>query len=611
MVKKAKRRYEKVIIYILTSFFCVFPWVTYVKLMEYNEEEMALFSSYKGLSLDFFLYYKEILLLAMAVFFISWFIGERIFPDKVDNEVPLLKGNNKALFILLGLFLGGAFISTLFSEYQKTAWWGSPNEGEGLFTLVGYTVLILVFYNYFAKEQPLMLIKKAFLLLSIVTIALTMLEYFYKPLMEIGLIQKLISPAGYEEVMASTSASNFKNMVALTFNNPGYYGAFVILLLPFVLTGFFNAKKRLEQVIYVLLITGLMFCVIVSNSTAALYVSIAELVMVALLQMLSLDKFMSFLKLIIVLCAIGVSVLFYSVVSGSSIWDIVTNANSATVNVAEDRFEITDIKLQEKAICIHGEDVGFQVTFHENEIRVLDLDGNRLNAEYIDGKLKFTDQAYQNVSVGIIINSDIGSEVLAKIMIDAGYQDTIDFFLLEDGTMSGIGQNNAVIKDVDGVDIPKGLEKYYGVFTGRGYAWVNSLPLLKHTLIKGVGPGNFGYYFKQQDYLGMLQTHESTKYIIDRPHNMYLQYSINLGVPSMLGFFGVLVYTVVNAFTQFKKRKKETTVTDFILVGGMVSIVGFSISALMNDSIVTYTPVLCMIMGIVLGASYMLKRNKE
>lgn len=611
-MKKGKMGYKENISKILAIFFCVFPWITYVKLLEYDEAEMSVFSSYEGLALDFFLYYKERILIAMAVFVVCWFIGERIFPDKVDNNVPLLKGKNKWLLVLSGLFLGGALLSTVFSQYQKNAWWGSPSEGEGFFTLLGYAVLIFAFYNYFARESALKLMKKGISVLSIVTVILSFIEYFFKPLVEIELVQKLIAPVEYGEVLGTATAEAFDGAVSLTFNNPGYYGGFVCILFPFMVTGFFSAEKVLEQVLYGLLSTGLMFGVIVSNSTAALYVAVAELVFCIVVYMWKAfckkdaQKNAVFVKCGVMIGAVFAAVVLYSVASGSSIWDIVTNANSATGKVREDRFVITDIELQENAVYIEGKENGLKIAFSDGQVMVFDEENNSLDAEYVDGALVFADEAYKDITVGIVTNSDATSQVWAKLAVDAGYDDTVDFFILRDGSISGIGQNNAILMDIDGEDVPEGLKKYYGIFTGRGYAWVNSLPILKDTILKGVGPGNFAYYFKQQDYVGMLQTHESTKLVIDKPHNAYLQYAINLGVPGMLGFFGILAYALVKGVLFWWNQKKGEMDMEPLHLGAMISIVGFAVSSLMNDSTVAVTPTICMVAGLVLAMNYML-----
>lgn len=647
--------YRENITKILAAFFCIFPWITYTRILEYNEAEMSVFSSYEGLAIDFFLYYKERILIAMAVFVVCWFIGERIFPDNVDNQVPLLKGKNKWIFLLAGVFAIFALISTVFSEYAKNAWWGSPSEGEGLFTLLAYVAIIFAFYNYFATEYGLMLIKKAITGISMVTVLLSFVEYFYKPLVEIGFVRMLIAPKEYAQLLGSATAEAFDGAVSLTFNNPGYYGGFVCILLPFALSCFFAGKQKVEQMVQGMLAAGLMFCVIVSNSTAALYVAVAELLLVAVayfVMCVAKNRAVSVrnekcqnaksnetkngemkvyaIKVASVLFASAVAVLLYSIASGNSIMDIITNANSATGKVVEDRYEIMDIELDEHAVILQGKENGLKVTFSNGQVEVFDEENQKLDAEYIDGELVFSDEAYKDVTIGITINSDAASEIWAKLMIDAGYDDTIDFFILRDGTFAGVGQNNAILKDIEGNDVPENLKRYYGIFTGRGYAWVNSMPILKDTILKGVGPGNFVYYFKQHDYVGMLQTHESIKLVIDKPHNAYLQYAINVGVLGMLGFFGLLAYAVVQALRMWWKHETKKTMAGAretknesagvragetrmvhtittLHIGAIVAIIGFAMSSLMNDSIVTVTPTICMIAGLLLAMNYMLE----
>ena len=74
---------------ILALFFFIFPWITYLTILEYNEAEMSVFSSMQGYAADFFLFAKQKVLYGFIVFIVLWFLGERVFPDKVDNNIPL------------------------------------------------------------------------------------------------------------------------------------------------------------------------------------------------------------------------------------------------------------------------------------------------------------------------------------------------------------------------------------------------------------------------------------------------------------------------------------------------------------------------------------------
>ena len=137
---------------------------------------------------------------------------------------------------------------------------------------------------------------------------------------------------------------------------------------------------------------------------------------------------------------------------------------------------------------------------------------------------------------------------------------------------------------------------------------MNSLPILKETLLIGKGPGNFAYYFKQFDYVGLLDTHKTVKQVIDKPHNAYIQYAIEVGLPAALAFFGIFAGAIIKAFKVFLKNKNMMQNNE-IHVGAMVSIAGFLLYSIINDSMITVTPIACMIAGVLLASCYNLEKK--
>ena len=604
--QKIKTGYKRNIMRILTIFFVVFPWITHLKILNYSEMESAVFGGYDGQAVDLFLYYKEIAVIVFAVFLIIWFAGEHIFVDKVDKNVPLIQGKNKCLFILAGIFCFMVIISTLFSQNRKTALWGSPTEGEGLFVLIGYVILMLAFYNYSANTYGMKLLKKAVYAVSGLTIVLSMAEFFYGSLLQNGLVQQLAGLKQYADAAGTAGIEKLGDAVSLSFYNPSYYGGFVCILLPFMLSFGLSAEKKWEMLTAEIMSACLMFCVMASNSTTALYIAIFEIVLLVLFYMVKGQKRRTALfRLLLFLPIFLIAAALYSFFADGNIFGILRNANSATGKVSEKRFEIEEIVLKENNVLLKGKEAGLDIIYADGQIRFTGEEGNELNASYEENIFSFSEPAYENVIVELVLNSTDNTEILAKILVDAGYDDTVDFYILKDGTLSGVGQNGSIIKDIGAEKMPEGLKKYYGIFTGRGYAWLHSLPILKKTLLKGVGPGNFAFYFKQQDYVGMLQTHKSTKYIIDKPHNSYLQFAIQDGLVGMLAFFGLLVFALIKAVRVYVKGKKPDGACMDMHMGGMVSLAGFLGYSMINDSIITVTPIMCMVVGIVLAADFM------
>lgn len=600
--------YRKNLIKILTGFFVLFPWITYVKIMEYNDAEKVIFSNQQGFTLDFFLYYKEIILLWMVVIALIWYFGERVMTVKKDNNIPLIKGDNKWLFLTAGIFSVFAVISTVFSEQKKNAFWGSPTEGEGLWVLLAYVVLILAFYNYFVSEYALALIKKAITVLAVITVVLTVVEAFYKPLLEIELVRDLISPSEYAQLMASVEGSVFSNSVSLTHYNPGYYGGFVCLLLPFIMTFCFEAKKIVDKLLLAALAVGLMFGVVMANTTTSLYLAMLEVVLVVVIWMwTSKDK-----KSVLIQgggLAVGmlVAAVVFGAITGNAFTDILTNANSATGKEVRERYVIKEIKLKENTVVLTGEENTLVIIHEGGILSFTDETGKEISVLHDKGKYDILEDEYEYIDIYIAYSDSLETNPAAKIFVDAGYDNTIDFLILRDGSFVGAGINDNSITDIYGNDVPESLKKYYGIFTGRGYAWINSMPILKETILVGKGPGNFAFNFKQNDYVGLLETHANAKSIIDKPHNAYLQYAIHVGVPGMLAFFGLMLIACVKGVLGFKNQKED--VHNSLHIGALVAIAGFLIYSIINDSIITVTPTACMIVGLLLATTYTKTNN--
>ena len=613
MKKTELQGYRKNFIKFLSVFMAVFPWVTYIYVAQYDALEKAIYGGYDGVLIDFFIHSKEVVLLVVAAIAVLWFVGERFLPEKVDNNVPLFKGKNKWLFVLIGVFVIGTVVSTIFAKHQKSAFWGAPAIGEGLWTLFAYIVLILVCYNYFANEYAVATIKKSIVALCGVTGVLAVLEWFYKPLLEIGLIQKLVAPAKYSEIVTSMKADRFTDAISLTFYNPGYLGGFVCLLIPFALLFVLMAKEVKGKVLYALAFLGTLFGVIVSGTTTSLYVAILEvIIVVAIYVFLSKEKKRAGIQggVAIVMTLLALTV--FGEITGNTFINILNNENSVTESDLDECFEIKDIQLKENVIHIVGEEETLSISYENGRFVFRNTEGAVLKQVRTEKGTSFEQEGYEYL---LVTGANIAGQVdgaVKCVMVDAGYQGTIDFFLLEDGTFSGVGQGGAIVKDIGDVGTPESLKKYYGIFTGRGYAWINSLPILKETLLIGKGPGNFAFYFKHFDYVGMLNTHKTAKQMIDKPHNAYLQYTMEVGLPAALAFFGIFAGILLKALKALWKKREEKQIVENSVyhIGAIVSVIGFLLCSIINDSMITVTPIACMIAGVLLASCYKMEQEK-
>ena len=197
--------------------------------------------------------------------------------------------------------------------------------------------------------------------------------------------------------------------------------------------------------------------------------------------------------------------------------------------------------------------------------------------------------------------------------IDLGYSGTVEFYLTEDG-IKLIGQGSALLDEIPQPRVT-GLESLYSFSTGRGYMWVQSLPLLWESLIVGGGNGTFAFRFRQNEIVGLLNTHGSCKYVMDRPHNWYLQIALSDGVTALICVLALFLWYIIgfirkykgkpvmNEPDAFKKAAVSGAVTGagnefgFFDIGLFLGLTGFMLCGMINDSSVTANPWFWLLLG--------------
>lgn len=153
--------------------------------------------------------------------------------------------------------------------------------------------------------------------------------------------------------------------------------------------------------------------------------------------------------------------------------------------------------------------------------------------------------------------------------------------------------------------INQAIEKYGHLGSKRGYIWLRSIEIAKQTLFLGKGPDTFLLYFPQGDplkykYLG--------NQLVDKPHNMYLQWAINIGGIALLTFLVLIGIHFYHAFKILWNSKKESWI-EIAAIGFFVAWCGYLISGVFNDSIVSVAPVFWVIFGMSMAANEMLKHS--
>jgi O-antigen ligase len=132
--------------------------------------------------------------------------------------------------------------------------------------------------------------------------------------------------------------------------------------------------------------------------------------------------------------------------------------------------------------------------------------------------------------------------------------------------------------------------------------------MLKDTIIKGYGADTYALYFPQNDFAGKLAGLYATNIVVDKPHNMYLQMGVNTGVISLLAFiFLIMVYLVSSVRLYFKTY--PDTFTKLMGMCIFISVLGYCLAGIFNDSTVSVAPVFWTMLGMGIAINHSIKNT--
>lgn len=518
---------------------------------------------------------KRNMVILTAVFCSLWFAGENIFPDNIIKNIPL-RNKNKAIWIMAGIFVICAVLSQVLSKDYGSELQIYNTDFESLTVLLSYLVLFLISYNYFYMDKSLNLLKKSVLTLIGVIIVLSIIEFFDVPVAALWM--------GNQENLDSI------NRVMLSFDNSNYYGCFCCMLLPFAFEYWLHAKNRVSCIAGVLLNTGIVFCILVSKSTLVFYLLIIIVIAMMICEIKTVKSRIK--ELIVLVITMSVVLSAVNVFSGGKLLALidvsVSNSDSFEKN-ANDIYELKKINMEGNKLTIYGNESKFSVVCDGN-IAFYDSDDNIMDYKNEDEWLVFSEDEYKNVKINFLV---LENSSIVYMKIELGYKDTLDFYIIN-GEFKGVGANALPL---DNIGEEYSYNKFDSAFTGRGYIWTRTLQKLNEVVLIGKGPGNFIYNYNQYDYVGLMQIHGTHKIIVNRPHNIILQYCMDIGILGTLALCGIVLYTLV------RWKKKD----NWVFMSTLFSVIVFCVFSMLNDSLISVSPYMWIFLGINLASSFTLR----
>lgn len=429
-------------------------------------------------------------------------------------------------------------LTCFFSQYKTWCLFGGFSDYEGIVALESYILLFLLSY-YYARTIDKSLIKGIYGL-GIILSLLGVLEYILT-----------------------------KNKISLTLNNSSYLSQLCCLLFPFYICNI-EDKKTIS-----IILTILMFVLIIlTGSTSALYVALVELIIISIIKRKNIKE----------LFLIFISIILLIFIFQNRFIRVLKNNEQ---EVRNQTFILTDIELQTDKIILKNKDHFINIIWTDKIEKIVDENDNILSYKRVNNTI-YLDK------YPIVINIELDS-----INIDLGYKINLKFIKMFDQIFI-IRGNELMIP----TNISHNYEnqKYYDLFTGRGYTWIKSMDILKESILIGKGPSTLIYYFDQDDLLGLLNTHGTYNIYIDRMNNWYLKIFYTTGCLSLIIILIIFLRYIIEGF---KVITKMSNIVKSLFIGTL----SYMILGLVNDSCISITPFFWIFLGYVLFNIHDLKTD--
>ena len=533
-------------------FIALYPVICFPVTLKLSEAELPFVPAHGGALTDLCVRSREIVLFAVGVCLILFWLGERIFPDH-PRKSPLL--DRKALLPLAGtgLILLCTVVSGIFSLHPELSFWGISSENTGIAAFIGFAALFLAAFEGGVSRENLRYITTGATVSGLLCGVMLLIEKLF------GQLTDILWHTG-------ESAGTM-----LLFGNSSACGEFCALLFPFLLACALSEQRNAAAAVHAVSAGAALCTALSSMSSTAFYGMLAEVAALAAFGIIraAKNKKMPLKRLFIPLAAALPAAALLIFQPGI----LTAGAGNSVSYSPESSWQLTGAELTESTLRLTGKG--------ELLIRI-EQDGISLTDERSGETSLLTSSSDTAEISGITarLNGDI-------LSLDLGYADKLRFARY-DGGLGYVGLNG-YIQPLEQSAFPE-LSEYYGMLTGRGYIWLNTLPVLRQCIFKGTGAGQLCFYFPQNDIVGALNTHGTANILTDKPHSMYLETALYCGIPALLILLAVTAVVL--------KRGAAAALGSGAMAGAFASVVGALIMGITNDISVVYIPLAVIFAGI-------------
>lgn len=561
---------------------------------------LAVYDWYQGSNgeiSDMFLHVKMVWLYVMfimiACFLIYMIFSEEITPVWDRILIPFL------------VYGGLSFISALFSINRRYSFHGINEQFESVWILLGYVLLIYyAFFILYQKEAVERLIPWLVGGITVMTV-FGILQAFNLDPLRTKFVQSLILKD--QDLVGKVKFAFEEGRTFMSLYNPNYVGFYVVMMVPLLIALMMHAHKIWLRIFYGVLAAALVFVLFASQSRAGILVlAVTFLIMLFCMRKVFFNNWKLTLA-IIVIAAVG----FIGINAMNQ--NALLNRMRSMFSESPKEYDLEYIEADEDVVFgYRGNEIHFTMDIDPDAemaaFQVVDGDGKTV--AYVNGSeagsYQVTDERFP-FSFGAV-NQQSFRGFYVEIPRRGTGNDYIsptkkwffsNLYKSNDASYYIKGAGNSFFH-IRRCEQGSGfLDKNYLLANKRGYIWARTLPLLKKYFLIGSGPDTFVIAYPNDDLVGQYNSGHDSE-IITRPHCMYLQIATQTGVPSLIAFLVFFGWYLIRSLRLYWKQDYEGVMPK-LGVAVMVSVLGYLILGLTNDSCIVASPIFFTLAGMGLG----------
>lgn len=537
---------------------------------------------------DIFLFYKQWIFVGLGG--IMLFI--LILKACVSNQKLLFH----KIFLPLIVYLIFAIISAGTSPYVKYTTAGLYDRFENVYALFTYGIVVYYIYIFINKENDLKLMMR-FLFVGVFGISVFgIAQLLGHDLLKNPFVQKLYLSKEILDSIENLTFNFEEGRIFATLFNSNYVGVYTAMMIPLLICFVYFSKKKWKTVVSMAALAGMILCLVGSKSKAGMIaVAVSCILVLIFLRKQMIKKW--YITVMGVAAVILILVLPQSPVNFKNIVDALKNSDT------------TDVLLED----IHTDEQYVHLTYkgHSVSIAMRSIGNDFGGFTTIDEDGKLIDQYSQTEGTNIF---SIMDERYSDLMLEPlSFGSFIGFTITINGTswaftnqIDNSGKYYFINQNAHATDIKTAdsaiFTEHNNALSSRGFIWSRTIPMLKKTIVKGIGPNVFAFEFPYTDYVGYYNSGFYGQ-MINKPHSWYLQMGVETGIPSLIA---VLVLYIMYAISSVKlyRRNEFTSYSSCLGVGIFIAITSYMIMGITNDSFITVAPVFWALFGIGIAINY-------